>query len=197
MFHASFFAPTIRFGHRYGLNLFDKEDYFMSEFHQPASPNEGPESLPTPEVDVPASPSEGPENLPTPALPTAPTQPVRPIQPTQPIQRACPAGFRRGTVQNNQSFTDLLIENNVSYNAMRAANPALSTNRLSPGTVYCAPPSGSRRLCANAGRSYVMSQGETLYTLTRTLGISAGRLLIANPSLAPGDFLPGQMICLP
>lgn len=175
----------------------------MSDMNRPASPNEGPAifptpeitdtapgegpiGLPTPEVDTPAQPGEGPVSPPTPSVPARP-QPVR----------TCPSGYRRGTVRNNQSFTDLLIENNVSFNAMRAANPALPTTRLAPGTVYCTPPSGSRRVCAYGSRSYVMSQGETLYTLVRTLGISAGRLLQANPSLAPGDFLPGRVICLP
>lgn len=155
---------------------------------QPAQPDEGPISSPTPSVSVdqPAAPGEGPAALPTPSVPPQPA----------PIYR-CPYGYRSGTVENNQTFTDLLLENNVSYNAMRAANPNLPVTRLAPGTRYCAPPSGSRRVCAYGSRSYVMSQGETLYTLVRTLGISAGRLLAANPSLAPGDFLPGRVICLP
>ena len=152
----------------------------------PAQPDEGPATLPTPEADAnnqPAQPGEGPAGLPTPSVPV------------QPIRR-CPQGYRRATVQNNQSFTDLLIENNVSYNALRSANPQLSPIYPIPGTSYCAPPSGTRRICESS-RSYAMSQGETLYTLTRTLGISAGRLLAANPNLAPGDFLPGRVICLP
>lgn len=163
----------------------------MSEFNRPAAPGEGPMGLPTPDIpdNIPAQPGEGPVNPPT------PSQPSRP-QPT-PISRRCPSGYRRSVVENNQSFTDLLLENNVSYNAMRAANPGLPTTRLAPGTVYCAPPSGSRRVCTYGSRSYVMSQGETIYTLVRTLGISPGRLLQANPSLAPGDFLPGRVICLP
>lgn len=160
----------------------------MSEFNRPASPNEGPAGLPTPDItdNIPAQPGEGPALSPTPAIPSRPVPSVR-----------CPVGYRRGTVQGNQTFTDLLLENNVSFNAMRAANPTLPTSRLAPGTVYCAPPSGSRRVCTYGSRSYVMSQGETIYTLVRTLGISPGRLLQANPSLAPGDFLPGRVICLP
>lgn len=159
----------------------------MSEFNRPASPNEGPSGLPTPGISesVPAQPGEGPEGLPTPSLPSRP-QPAR----------TCPYGYRRAAVQRGQSYTDLLIENNVSYNALRSANPSLNTDFPQAGTIYCAPPSGTRRVCRSS-RSYVMSQGETLYTLTRTLGISSGRLLAANPNLAPGDFLPGRVICLP
>ena len=52
-------------------------------------------------------------------------------------------------------------------------------------------------MCAFGSRSYVMGRGEPLYTLTRTLGVQAARLLELNPSLAPGDFLPGRVICVP
>ena len=159
----------------------------MSEFNRPANPGQGSAELPTPVLpdSQPAQPGEGPNGLPTPSVSSRP-QPVR----------SCPQGYRRGTVQRNQSFADLLIENNVSYNALRSANPQLNPSYPAPGAIYCAPPSGSRKIC-NSNRSYVMSQGETLYTLTRTLGISSGRLLAANPDLAPGDFLPGRVICLP
>ena len=146
-------------------------------------------------------PGIGPEGLPTPSLPSTPQiirpQPSQPSCPPSGCASTCPAGYTLRMVQNNQSFTDLLIANNVSYNAMRAANPALPTTRIAPGTRYCAPPSGSRRMCAFGSRSYVMGRGETLYTLTRTLGVQAARLLELNPSLAPGDFLPGRVICIP
>ncbi|MEG0127493.1 MAG: LysM domain-containing protein, partial [Clostridia bacterium] len=102
-----------------------------------------------------------------------------------------------GTVDNNQTFTDLLLENNVSYQAMRYANPNLPTTRLAPGTRYCAPPAQSRALCENGYISYVMELGETLYALTRKLGVSPEMLLVANPTLAPSDFIPGRVICVP
>lgn len=183
------------------------------DLNEPAMPGVGSEGLPTPslpaepelpDLNEPAMPGIGPEGLPTPSLPNAP-QPSRP-QPSQPscppsgcapTSRLCPAGYQRLTVRSNQTFTDLLLENNVSYSAMRAANPALPTSRPPAGTVYCAPPSGTRRMCTYGSRTYVMGQGETLYSLVRTLNTTAAQLLRANPELAPGDFLPGRVICLP
>lgn len=169
----------------------------MSELNQPAAPDIGPEELPTPALDTPASPGEGAAGLPTPALPEQSLPPESPVSPPQTNTRVCPVGYRQARVQNNQSFTDLLLENNVSYNALRSANPDLSVTRLAPGTVYCAPPSGSRILCTSGSRSYIMEDGESLSSLSRSLGISVGRLLLANPTLAPGDFIPGRVICLP
>jgi len=166
---------------------------------RPASPGEGPAGLPTPSLpgnNAPASPGEGPAGLPTPSLPSQPTRPSVPVVPIIPVQR-CPAGYQEGIVENGQTFTDLLLLYNVSYNAMSSVNPGLSTTRPVPCTCYCAPPSVRRRVCPVNTRSYVMEQGETLTSLTLRFGVTAARLLQANPSLAPGDFLPGRVICLP
>lgn len=186
------------------IHILEKEVPYMTQ-RNPMNPSGGELSTPSfPDLNQPAMPGVGPEGLPTPSLPSTP-QPSRP-QPSQPscpstgcppIVQRCPTGYQRQTVRSNQSFTDLLLENNVSYSAMRAANPNLSTSRPPAGTVYCAPPSGTRRMCAFGSRTYVMGQGETLYSLVRTLNTTATQLLRANPELAPGDFLPGRVICLP
>lgn len=110
----------------------------------------------------------------------------------------CPNGYRSATVENGQTFADLLIENNVSYQAMRAVNPNLPTTRLAPGTRYCVPPSMSRRLCpSSSSSSYVMGVGETLFSVSRTLGVSPDALLATNTALAPSDFEAGRVICVP
>lgn len=155
----------------------------------PAQPDEG--FLPTPAVpstdDQPAQPEEG--FLPTPALPSQPQVTVRPV---------CPQGYALGVVRNGQTFTDLLLENNVSYTAMRAANPSLPVTRLAPGTRYCIPPSGTRRLCpSGSSGSYVMGQFEDLNTLSELFGYAPGLFLTTNPQLAPSDFTAGRVICVP
>ena len=185
----------------------------MSEYryNQPAQPGEGPAGLPTPSLpdSSPAQPGEGPAGLPTPSLPNnSPAQPGEgpaglptPSLPSRPtpgtVVIGCPAGYHRGVVQYNQSYADLLIENNVSYDAMRSANPTLSPTNPLPGTIYCAPPAGSRRLCPIGSRSYVMNQGETLASVASRFGVTVDRLLRANSSLAPLDFQAGRVICIP
>ena len=154
----------------------------------PAQPDEGPAVLPTPDVDTqPAQPDEGPINLPTPSLPSQPVVPIR----------RYPFGYTSGIVQNGQTFTDLLLQHNVSYQAMRSANPSLPTTRLSPGTFYCVPPSGSRRLCPTGSQSYVMGEFEDLNTLSELFSVSPGVFLTLNTQLAPGDFVAGRVVCVP
>lgn len=162
-------------------------------FDTPAQPNEGPVQLPTPEAgqnDQPAQPGEGPVQLPTPEV-----MPQRPIT-IRPVQ-ICPAGYSRGIVQNGQTFTDLLLQHDVSWQAMRSANPTLSTTRIAPGTRYCIPPAGSRRLCPSGTDSYVMGQYEDLNTLSELFGVSPGLFLTVNTQLAPSDFTAGRVVCVP
>ena len=157
----------------------------------PAQPGEGPAQLPTPETntdDQPAQPGEGPVQLPTPQL--TPPVVIRPVQ-------VCPAGYSRGIVQNGQTFTDLLLQHDVSWQAMRSANPTLSTTRIAPGTRYCIPPAGSRRLCPSGTDSYVMGQYEDLNTLSELFGVSPDVFLTVNTQLAPSDFTAGRVVCVP
>lgn len=158
----------------------------------PSVPQEGPVELPTPALpsdDQPASPGEGPVELPTPVLPSTP-QVVYPI-------RICPLGYQASVVQNGQTFADLLLLHNVSWQAMRAANPTLPTTRLVPGTRYCVPPAQSRRLCPSGSYTYVMNDGENLATLSQDFGIAPGLFLSVNTQLAPSDFTGGRVICVP
>lgn len=162
----------------------------QSQLNQPVTPGIGPEGLPTPslpgpEINRPVTPGIGPEGLPTPSLPGPQ------------ITYRCPIGYSSRFTRANQTFTDLLLENDVSYQAMLGANPTLNIGRLTPGTAYCAPPSGSRRVCRAGSTSYVMGIGEDLNTLNETQGYSPEELLFLNPTLAPSDFAPGRVICVP
>ena len=160
----------------------------------PAQPGEGPAVLPTPDIpedQQPAQPGEGPEGLPTPEV--VPQNPPAVV----PQVTLCPLGYPRGIVQNGQTFTDLLLQHNVSWQAMRRANPTLSTTRIAPGTRYCIPPAGSRRLCPAGTESYVMGQFEDLNTLSELFGVAPGLFLSVNTQLAPSDFTAGRVVCVP
>lgn len=140
----------------------------------------------------PAAPNT--PNLPTPSLPSQqPTPPPAVILPSNPT---CPSGYTRDTVRSGQTYADLLLRHNVSYRAMRSANPRLSPGALFVGQSYCAPPTGSRQTCQNL-RSYTILPGEDLETLAAKLRTTKGRLLALNPTLLPSDFSSGTVICIP
>lgn len=108
---------------------------------------------------------------------------------------SCPVGYSAQRVHMGQTYADLLIDLNVSYKAMRSANPSLRPGGLVAGTAYCAPPAGMRESCT---RSYAVQDGDTLASIARQLNTTPGRLLMLNPTLLPTDFSqPGIMICIP
>ncbi len=110
---------------------------------------------------------------------------------------SCPPGYGVGVTRSGQDFTDLLLINNVSYEALQSANPTLPTTRLAPGTRYCIPPSGTRRLCANGTETAIVQEGENLNTLAELYGMPPAAFLAANPQLAPRDFIAGRVVCVP
>ena len=155
----------------------------------PAAPDSP--TLPTPEV--PSTPSD-PGQIPVIPLPPIVQQPAYPGN-GQPIN-TCPAGYTRSTVRAGQTYADLLVQHNVSYRAMRSANPRLSPGFMIAGQAYCAPPHGTRQTCSNL-QAYTILAGETLDTLASDLRTTRGRLLALNPTLLPSDFTEGTIICIP
>lgn len=102
----------------------------------------------------------------------------------------CPPGYRQGTVQPGERFEDLLLRFDVSFRAMRAANPSLPDQPL-PGQRFCAPPAGSRGC-----RTYTLVAGDTLERVAVRLRTTPGALLRLNPTMAPRDFVQGRIICI-
>lgn len=114
-----------------------------------------------------------------------------------PTQPACASGYTRRTVAPGQTYADLLIENNVSYQAMRTANPNLSPGFLIAGTTYCAPPAGTRQICSTGTMTYTVRPSETLAMVAERFSTTPGRLLMLNPTLLPTDFSSGTIVCVP
>lgn len=122
-----------------------------------------------------------------------PSQPSQPSTPTV----SCPTGYAARRVQRGQTYADLLIDLNVSYQALRNANPTLRPGFLVAGTSFCAPPAGSRTACVG-NRTYVVQDGDNLNSIARRLGTTNGRMLMLNPTLLPTDFSQaGTTICIP
>lgn len=124
---------------------------------------------------------------------SVPSVPVIPVVPSKP---SCAAGYSTFTIRPGQTYADILIENNVSYQAMRSLNPNLLPNFLVAGRTYCAPPAGTRQLCTGT-TSYTVRPSDTLATVAERFHTTPGRLLMLNPTLLPTDFSSGTIVCVP
>lgn len=142
-------------------------------------------------ADTPASPDQG--------IVDGGSITIQPNPPTVTIipgGTACPAGYAARTIRAGETYAELLVNNNVSYQAMRAANPTLNPAQLVTGTRYCAPPSGTRQPCTR-GQMYRLTANENLNAVARAFGTTEGRLLMLNPTMLPTDFTEGAVVCVP
>lgn len=139
-----------------------------------------------------AETQDGP--TPVPPAPPAPAPSAPPI-PSMPAQQ-CPPGYTPGNVRYGETYGDILTQHNVSYQSFQLANPNLDMNRLLPGQRYCVPPTGSRGICSAGSRSHILEQGENLTRAAQRFGVAPAQMLRLNPNLAPGDFVPGRVICV-
>lgn len=108
----------------------------------------------------------------------------------------CPTGYNTATVQQGQTYADLLIDNDIAYNAMQTINPTLG---LQPtlGQAYCVPPGGARGYCRTGRQAVRINQSLSLGDLAATYNTTQAMLLRLNPTLKPSDFVVGQVICVP
>jgi LysM repeat protein len=93
-------------------------------------------------------------------------------------------------VQPGERLDDLMLRFDVSYRALRTANPSLS-DQPQPGQRVCVPPAGSRGC-----RSLTLASGDSLERVAARLRTTPGMLLRLNPTMAPRDFVQGRVICI-
>jgi len=139
---------------------------------------------------------------PVPPIATLPRPPLpapvpRPPVVIPPATSACPARYIRATVPFGWDFSNILIHYGVSFDALQNANPRVNLSALRAGQVLCVPPSGSRGLCTGNASTHIVERSENLGAIARRYRTTVAALLRANPNLAPQDFIPGRVICIP
>lgn len=112
-----------------------------------------------------------------------------------PKDTICPNG-EIYTVQENDTFLQIAIKFDISYNALKRANPYVDVTDLEEGQTICIPPFESADFCPDE-KVYIIEEGDTLTSIAEEFVISATDLLIVNPNMAPSDFVTGRLICLP
>lgn len=108
----------------------------------------------------------------------------------------CPDGFIY-TVQSGDSIYSIGKTNNVSIEAILAANPQIiDPDLIYPGQKICIP-SSQRVECPN-GTIYTVQPGDTIFSIAAKYGVTPDEILAANPEITDPDLIfPDQEICIP
>ncbi len=84
----------------------------------------------------------------------------------------------------------------VDYGRLMALNGITNPYQLKTGTEICIPPTlapGGK----NCAGFYVISEGDTLYSIARRFGVSLDDLMAANSDIDPYNMHIGMKLCIP
>ena len=144
---------------------------------------------------IAANPGVDPNNLQVGQLICIPKQ--------TPPPKPCPGGSIY-VVRANDSLTSILLRFNISVMDLMAGNPDLCLEDIKVGDELCILPHKDRGCpCLPGTKPYVIvaadvsGPGPVVAHLAQKFNVTASSIMIANPSLAPGDFDLGRRVCIP
>lgn len=119
---------------------------------------------------------------------------------------AVPAGEeaeRWHTISPGENLTVIARQHDLRVNALVAANPDLSPNRLQPGQRIRIP--GADAPDADAPdpattedpAQHRVRSGESFWTIARKYGVSVNELMDANAGISPQRLQPGNVLTIP
>jgi spore germination protein YaaH len=116
------------------------------------------------------------------------------------LQAQCPTGLF-WTVGPGDTFFGIARTTGTTVQRITALNPGIDPEALQIGMSVCLPeeaalPRGPIPPCPS-GLYWVISQGDTLFTIARAYGTTVERLLELNPGIDPLNLQIGMSVCLP
>jgi LysM repeat protein len=159
-----------------------------------------------------------PQTETTPPTKTAPlTSEILPV--------TCPKGTFRYTIQNGDTLWKLSQAYGVSVQSILDVNPGIDPQNLQIGSTLCiptaqivpapfakatpptetAPPTKTAPLtseilpvtCPKGTFRYTIQNGDTLWKLSQTYGVSVQSILDVNPGIDPQNLQIGSTLCIP
>ena len=117
-----------------------------------------------------------------------------PAEGDEPSASPAPVEKTMHTVAQGETLTDIQIASGLNLHTLQAANPETDLDALTAGQTLYIPQTNEP--CPMID-TYTLRQEDTLESTALRLNVSIGALLRANPCLAPNDFVPGMVICIP
>ncbi|RMG89347.1 MAG: LysM peptidoglycan-binding domain-containing protein [Chloroflexi bacterium] len=177
----------------------------------PVTPFVPPSATPTPQVITPSGPSlPVPIDTPTPLQPTA-TEASPLITPTQILINEDVPDECQYTVRAGDNLFRIALNNGVSLEALRAANPQVQGDIIQPGDILTLPDCGpnaqpsevpqatatSSVSESSGGIIHIVQPGETLLQIARRYGTTVEALVEANNLTDPDNLTVNQELVIP
>ncbi len=86
---------------------------------------------------------------------------------------------------------------NVSLDDLIESNPEIDPELITPGQKIYIPLPPPMLNCPTGAASYIISKGDTFYSVAKKHKMKCSALLKANPNINPDALLIGQSICIP
>lgn len=124
------------------------------------------------------------------------------IAPEDASAASSPGGARRGSheVKRGESIYGIARAHGCTVEEILSLNPS-ARDGIKAGSVLTLPSTASGLDTPEQGtvrgRSYTLENGETLYGIARTHGVTVDEILAANPDLSPTYYHGGQTIIIP
>jgi LysM repeat protein len=86
---------------------------------------------------------------------------------------------------------------NISLDYLIEANPDINPELITPGQTLCIPKVTPPVSCPAGAATYIVKNGDTIYSIAKDYKMRLSPLLKANPNVNPDALLVGQSICIP
>lgn len=104
----------------------------------------------------------------------------------------CPTG-RFWEIRKGDTIFNIALQINSTVNAILELNPNIDVNNLRVGQSICIPISTP----CPSGIFWIVSAGDTLFSIAQEVGTSVEKLLELNEGINPNNLQINQRICLP
>ena len=111
-----------------------------------------------------------------------------------PSSSACPPGTQAYRIAPGDTLWALAQEYGTTVEAILAANPCVDPRFLQIGRRICIPAPAP---CPTGSIPYIITAGDTFWSIAQGLGVPVRTLLDLNPGVDPMILRIGQRICVP
>ena len=107
------------------------------------------------------------------------------------------------TIKPGDTFYKISKDFGITVSSLQKLNPAVDPSMLKIGQTIKVPAAASNAnaeietAANNSISEYVIKPGDTIYKISKTLGVSMSSIQIINPAVDPGMLKIGQVISIP